>query len=154
MCRVYDGNGSTRVSHFSPKQAFKMEGRVWRKPKTRHAALAGLQKFKLLARDLTLAMVANSRLHGRDFNQMAPWTRQEKGAPGWQLSGIKNLTIKISRGGRSIGGVRITLLTLAVGIVFPWLNQNLSTARAPALALHGDLVLKLALATGAKNDIP
>lgn len=35
----------------------------------------GLQKFKLLARDLTLVPVANSRLYGRDFNQMGTRTR-------------------------------------------------------------------------------
>jgi hypothetical protein len=39
------------------------------------AAEAGLQNFNLLARDLTLALVASSRLYGRDFNQMDIWTR-------------------------------------------------------------------------------
>lgn len=44
-------------------------------PTVGNAAKAGLQNFKLLARDLTLAPVANSRLYGRDFNQMGTRSR-------------------------------------------------------------------------------
>jgi hypothetical protein len=43
------------------------------------AALAGLQKFKLLARDLTLAPAPDCRLYRRDFNQMNTRTRPEAG---------------------------------------------------------------------------
>jgi hypothetical protein len=43
------------------------------------AAQAGLQKFKLLARDLTLEPVANSRLYGRDFNQRGTRIRPDAG---------------------------------------------------------------------------
>ena len=56
-----------------------------------NAAQAGLQNFKFLAPDLTLALVANSRLYGRDFNQLGTRHRPTAGTHGGQLSGNRNI---------------------------------------------------------------
>jgi hypothetical protein len=49
------------------------------------AAVAGIQKFKMLARYLTLVPVVDRQLSRRDSNQRDTRTRPEAGAPGWLL---------------------------------------------------------------------
>ncbi len=50
-----------------------------------NAAVAGIQKFKMLARYLTLVPVVDRQLSRRDSNQRDTRTRPEAGAPGWLL---------------------------------------------------------------------
>ena len=74
----------------SPKASVKNERRVWSETLTRYAAKVDLQNFKLLAPDLTLALVANSRLYGRDFNQIDTRTRPVTVSDERQVSSMPN----------------------------------------------------------------